>query len=189
MSASGKPIEFSQELVAAVCQRMCEGESLSQVCRDAAMPTRSLFLKWVKLDTKEGHSPSPYPGLRDLYAHARKELLLFWADEQVEIADNGSNDWQDREFGQGRIERIIDNEAVQRSRLRVDTRKWLLAKLMPRVYGDKLDLTHANPDGTNLGLLAAVMVKTIDPHEASETYAQLVGSNNTDPAKDDDKQE
>jgi Bacteriophage Sf6, terminase small subunit-like len=34
----------------------------------------------------------------------------------------------------------LDAEHVQRSRLRVEARKWLLSKALPKVYGDKLDL-------------------------------------------------
>jgi hypothetical protein len=57
--------------------------------------------------------------------------------------------------------REVDQEAINRSRLRVDTRKWLLAKLLPKVYGEKLE--HAGAIGVDLtlkGLLAAIDGKT-----------------------------
>ena len=60
----------------------------------------------------------------------RCELL---AAEILEISDDSSNDWMARE---GRI--VPDHENVQRSRLRVDSRRWLLSKLMPRKYGDRI---------------------------------------------------
>jgi hypothetical protein len=36
---------------------------------------------------------------------------------------------------------VVNNEVVNRSKLRVDTRKWLMAKMKPKVYGDKVDVT------------------------------------------------
>jgi hypothetical protein len=51
------------------------------------------------------------------------------ADEIIEMADNATN------------------EDVQAVRLRVDARKWIMSKIAPKKYGDRLDLTHAAPDG------------------------------------------
>ncbi len=61
-----------------------------------------------------------------------------WADEIVDISDDGRNDTYIDDNGNERT----DNERVARSRLRVDTRKWMLSKMLPKVYGDKLDVNH-----------------------------------------------
>lgn len=74
------------------------------------------------------------------YVLAREALLEHWAEEISEIADDGSNDWIQREHESGRVEVILNAEHVNRSRLRVDTRKWLLSKLSPKKYGDKIEL-------------------------------------------------
>lgn len=37
-----------------------------------------------------------------------------------------------------------NGDAVQRSKLRVDARKWVAAKLKPKKYGDKIDVTSGN---------------------------------------------
>ena len=34
--------------------------------------------------------------------------------------------------------------------LRVDIRKWLMSKIAPKRFGDKLDLTHASPEGVSV---------------------------------------
>ena len=59
------------------------------------------------------------------------------ADEMLEIADDGSNDWMLRN-GSGKELHGLNGEHIQRSRLRLDTRKWLLSKALPKIYGDKL---------------------------------------------------
>ena len=63
-----------------------------------------------------------------------------WSDEIVQIADDATNDYMDREAKNGEVERVLDPEAVQRSKLRIDTRKWLMSKLAAQRYGDKIDV-------------------------------------------------
>jgi tyrosyl-tRNA synthetase len=62
------------------------------------------------------------------------------ADEIIEIADDASNDYAERENRDGENVRAFDPEHVQRARLRVEARKWLLSKALPKVYGDRLNI-------------------------------------------------
>ena len=59
------------------------------------------------------------------------------ADELLEIADDGSNDWMKRQHGADQSY-AANGEHIQRSRLRLDARKWLLSKALLKIYGDKL---------------------------------------------------
>ncbi|HQX62628.1 MAG TPA: hypothetical protein PK593_04110 [Thermomicrobiales bacterium] len=59
------------------------------------------------------------------------------AEELIEIADDGSNDWIERHDKEN-VGYQANGEHIQRSRLRVDTRKWILSKMLPKVYGDKI---------------------------------------------------
>ena len=77
-----------------------------------------------------------------MYARAREDQQEHWADEIVEIADDATNDWVKRQTRSGEIETLVNSDNINRSRLRVDTRKWLMAKLMPRKYGDFKTLEH-----------------------------------------------
>ena len=63
-----------------------------------------------------------------------------FADEIIEIADDATNDWMERRQGEETV-RVVNHEHIQRSRLRVDARKWLMAKLAPKKYGDSVALT------------------------------------------------
>ena len=84
-------------------------------------------------------------GFSKQYARARETGYELMADEIVEIADDGTNDWMLRNGPDGATEFAIDHEHVARFRLRLDTRKWLLSKALPKVYGDKVQ--HANSAG------------------------------------------
>ena len=71
------------------------------------------------------------------YASAREVQAEVWADEIVAIADDESGDFFTDEKGKV----VLDHQNVQRSRLRVDARKWIASKLLPKRYGDKLQHT------------------------------------------------
>jgi hypothetical protein len=83
-------------------------------------------------DDREGFAAA-YSCARDLQADC-------WADDIIEIADDSRNDWIEREIKSGRIIKVV-NEAIARAKLRIDTKKWLLSKLKPERYGDKLELS------------------------------------------------
>lgn len=128
----GRPTTFSKEIAETICTRMAEGESLRSICRDHYMPHRSSVYQWLRKNA----------AFADLYAQARERLVEHWADEIIDIADDGTTDYITKVGRNGQEYEAVDQEHIQRSRLRVDTRKFLMAKLMPRKYGDHLEVEH-----------------------------------------------
>jgi len=88
------------------------------------------------------------------YARAKEEMAEHFAEEMLEIADDGSNDWIERELERGNVIKVADHEHIARSRLRVDTRKWLMSKLLPKRYGETLDVS------THIDLVAQLSAMT-----------------------------
>jgi hypothetical protein len=72
-------------------------------------------------------------------ARAREAQMDYFAKKIVDIADDGSKDWMQREVRNGTITALND-EHVRRSALRIDTRKRLMARMAPRRYGDGMAL-------------------------------------------------
>lgn len=130
----GRPTEYTEELAARICARLAEGYSLREVCRDEGMPSEATVRRWA-LEDREGFSAQ--------YARAREIGYHAMADELLEISDDGRNDWIERQGDKG-VGYEANGEHLQRSRLRVDTRKWLLSKALPKVYGDKIALGGAD---------------------------------------------
>tara|TARA_R110000772_G_scaffold45492_11_gene104269 strand:- start:1827 stop:2153 length:327 start_codon:yes stop_codon:yes gene_type:complete len=75
------------------------------------------------------------------YAQARETQADTLFDEMLDIADESTNDYMSRDGAQ-----VVNPETINRSRLRIETRKWMAGKLKGRVYGEKLD--HTSSDGT-----------------------------------------
>lgn len=136
-----------------VCDRLASGETLRAICRDDAMPDQTTVYRWLRLHEE----------FRQQYALAREAQADTWADEIVEIADDTSGD-----FADGRAVRMngvhtpteavtdpkFNAEHVQRSKLRVEARKWLMSKAVPKKYGDKI---HQEVTGANGGPLVPIL--------------------------------
>jgi hypothetical protein len=136
----GRPSVYTPEVADEILQRLAAGESLRGICEGDAMPAASTVATWV-IDDREGFA--------ERYARARRVQALHWAEEIVAIADDGTNDVTVDADGNERT----DHDAIQRSRLRVDTRKWLLSKVLPKVYGEKVAVAHTDPDGNPLRIV------------------------------------
>jgi Bacteriophage Sf6, terminase small subunit-like len=121
-----RPSRFSMKTREVLLLRLEAGETLRQVCRSRTMPSEAMVRKWTREDPD---------GFGAQYTQARLLGYQTLADELLEIADDGRNDWLEREGVP-----VINGEAIARSRLRVDTRKWLLAKALPKIYGDRLEV-------------------------------------------------
>lgn len=106
------------------------GASLRSALKLPGTPAASTFTKWCDNDEKMAKR---YARATEKRAEAIFEDILNIADENYKdtyIDDNG-------------IERT-DNDVVQRSKLRIDARKWVLAKMHPTKYGDRIDVTSGN---------------------------------------------
>lgn len=132
-SHPGRPTKYTRELADEICNRISGGETLTSICEDAHMPQRQAVLRW-KRDDLDGFS------IR--YARAREDQRELWSDEMVDIGDDGRNDWMEKRVGRDETIVVLNKEAVERSKLRSDNRKWLLSKLDRGTYGDKVEQTH-----------------------------------------------
>lgn len=135
----GRPTDYTQEIASSICERIADGESLRSICLIEDMPNKSTVFRWL----------TQHPDFRDQYAHAREAQADSLADEMLDIADDGSNDWMERseKKGGGWEE---NGEAIGRSRLRLDARKWIASKLKPKKYGEKITSEMSGLDGAPL---------------------------------------
>ena len=113
-----------------ICERLAEGVSLRSICSEPGMPSVGAFLGWVAAD----------PKLAEQYAHARALCMDAMAEQILEIADTP-------QIGQKTVSKatgleITEGDMIEHRKLRVDARKWLMAKMAPKKYGDKVETTH-----------------------------------------------
>jgi hypothetical protein len=112
----GRKSTYSAKVAVAICERLAAGESLRRICRDEGMPSRATVFSWTLQNAE----------FQGQYARARDFQAFGWADEILDLADDQTVD-------------------VQRLKLQVDTRKWILARMLPKLYGDKVPVHAERP--------------------------------------------
>lgn len=150
----GRPEEYTPEKGELICEELALGKSLREVCADnPELPNdkRSIF-RWLYRHEDFCHQ----------YLRAKQFGMYAKAEELEEIADDGTNDYMERE---GK-DPVVDHEAVQRSKLRVQTRQWMLERLAPKRFGQKVDLNHGGQADNPIGvLIQQVAGSTLRPTE------------------------
>lgn len=134
----GRPSDYSRVIADLICERLAEGESLRAICRDEEMPAISTVMLWA-IRHKE---------FSEQYARAREQQAELYAAELIDIADE-----EPKHFvpdADGGVSERIDPAGIQRNKLRVDTRKWVASKLLPKKYGEKSAVELSGPDGGSI---------------------------------------
>ena len=130
---------YTPELANKICAEIATStKSLRTICSADGMPNASTVLFWLADATK--------PEFLEQYTRAKEEQADFMCEEMIEIADDGSNDFM--EIQRGDESYTVENkEWTSRSKLRVETRKWLASKLKPKKYGDKIQSQQVDKNG------------------------------------------
>lgn len=134
---TGRPSDYSEELAAVICAKMIEGESLRSICRSDDMPAASSVFLWL----------TKYPSFSEQYARAQKERATSMFEEIFEIADDADED---------------SSAGVAKARLQVDTRKWALARMDSKRFGDKVTQEISGPEG---GAIPVTTIRLKGPEE------------------------
>ncbi len=130
----GRPSDYTEAMANHICSEISAGRSLRSICDDSGMPGQTTIFRWLA-DNKD---------FREQYAHAREAQMDAMAEEIIDIADTENS------------------EDVQRAKLRIDTRKWLMSKMAPKRYGDKQQMQLTGADGED-GAPTAIQVTIVDP--------------------------
>lgn len=126
----GRPEKLTAELKAEVCTRIVMGESIREICLSEHMPCEATV--WLAMAKDKEFSEN--------YREAKNVQMDRMAEQLTDIADDGTNDWVEREIARGKVITVVDRECVERSKLRVHTRQWLMSKFLPKKFGDAVTL-------------------------------------------------
>ena len=116
--------EEKEKIFNTIFSRMENGASLLSVCKSEGMPSPTTIYKWIEASPEKVND---YARAID----ARTEKIF---EDMLAISDQSKDDIIIDDFGNEKT----NNEVIQRSRLMIDTRKWMLGKMKPGKYGDKI---------------------------------------------------
>lgn len=137
----GRPTDYTKEMASRICELVATHDMgltrLYQTYPD--IPEKTTINRWRVR----------HPEFRIQYAQAKAQQLEFLTEDILEIADDATNDWMEWHGKENDcLGWKFNGEHVQRSRVRIDTRKWLASKLAPKIYGDKLNQETNTPSET-----------------------------------------
>ena len=164
----GQPKYDRVEVGARICSELKKGRSLDSICKAEGMPAISTVLDWVEQD----------PAFAEQYAHARKIGYALLADEIIQLSDK-THEWVTvqeldsdgrpvtDEHGNPKLKQVLmplSADVIAHKRVQIDTRKWMLSKMLPKVYGDKVTNEHTGAEGGPIAI-AAVDLKNLSDEE------------------------
>lgn len=115
--------EKKAEVIEKVLSLVDDGKSLRQACAEINFE-RKTFEYWMANDDELA---SQYARARENRAEKIFEEIITIADRPSPTTDSGATDSGD----------------VQHRRLQIDARRWMLGKMSPKKYGDKVELSHS----------------------------------------------
>lgn len=127
----GRPPIYTKQIGNKICKQLTEGMSLNKICMQKNMPCKAIVHKWLNAPK----TPELQEFL-DNYMEARAIQAHGYVDEAIDIADETKN--------------AMTSEEINSARLRLDTRKWVACKVLPKIYGDKIVNEHVGKDGADL---------------------------------------
>lgn len=125
---NGRPKVYSKALADRVLKELALGKTVRRACAKDGMPSVATVYKWLQ----------EVEGFSERYFEAKEWGVEALADQVLDIADDGTNDFMEDQYMKGKTPGYqLNGENIQRSKLRVDTRLKLMSKLKPTKYGDK----------------------------------------------------
>lgn len=155
----GRPSTYNPEITDAICELLAEGKSLKSICKTDGFPAAATVFKWMR----------EHPEFLAQYNRAKEECADAMSEEVLDIADDGTNDYVERLGKDGEPAGYqINGEAIQRSRLRVDTRKWLMAKFKPKKYGEKIVQENVGANGGPIQTAIQWVIQPVVPIDKAD---------------------
>ncbi len=145
-----RPPSCTQAVRDRICAHIIAGMPMRQICALPGVPSMPTVFRTLASDRS----------FQEQYARAKAAQMDLMAEEIIEIADDARNDWIERENRSGGTYVALNEEAIARSRVRIEARKWLMSKFACRKYGDRV---AAEVSGPNAG-----PIETTGTNAASE---------------------
>jgi hypothetical protein len=123
----GRPSTRSPEIAKRLCDHVAAGNSVRSFCRVEGNPGMFMIFQWLR----EDHIFAQH------YTQAMEVRAERMFEDMLDIADDTTGD-KKTAIKNGKEVELVDFDNIQRSRLRVDTRKWVLSRMNPKKYGERI---------------------------------------------------
>lgn len=125
----GRPSSFTEEIAEEICRRISLGETLTAICKEDDKPHIATIYDWQRA----------HPSFDEAFARARVRQMQTWGDQIIALADDDEHD-----MIEGKTGPKLNRQHVERVKMRIDTRQWLMTRIAPHLYSErhKIDVSH-----------------------------------------------
>lgn len=145
-----RPTDYTADTALLICTLIAEGHPLTKICAIDSMPGISTVYRWL-------HENEQF---QDRYRQAREDQADTVFDQTLDIADAEPQLDDVSKDGEGAMLQV-NGPFEQWRKTRIDTRKWMAARLRPKKYGELIKQEVSGPDGKPLPLAQPVLNVTI----------------------------
>ncbi len=124
-----RPSDYTQDLADKICTIISQGSSMRTACKADDMPDITTVFRWIRTNNE---FRLQYERAREERTEAQQEDLLELGDDAVQLAQ--------------KVDFKASNAVVSAVKLKADNMKWVMSKMKPRRYGDKIDMTTNGKD-------------------------------------------
>lgn len=153
-TGKGRNTLYTDKLADEICEMISNTSFGLERISEHFNVDRSQITRWLQ----------KYPEFRIKYTRAKEEQADYLAEEIMKISDDASKDLISGQFGE-----MPNSAAIARAKLQIDTRKWLMSKLKPKSYSDKIDVNVGGQDGNPLVVHTIPQINIMNPNVADNT--------------------
>ena len=147
-----RPLTYTERVANVICKKLMQKMTLTKICEDPRMPKQATVINWL--------ANPKLKEFRERYYEARRIAAEMRVDEIFDIMEDTEDDWVETFDKHGEPNGFKPNhDAINRARLKIDTIKWYAGKMVPKIYGDNINVEH-EATGDLAELLKAASNKT-----------------------------
>ena len=124
----GRPSLKTPEMMDRIIEALASTKSLEAIAQENGLPSAATIIRWRTED----------PVFNARYVEAQEIRVDAFVEQTLDIADDASNDWIEKETKDGRPYVALNTEHIMRAKLRIEQRRWYAEKLRPKKYGTKV---------------------------------------------------
>jgi hypothetical protein len=123
-------VPYTAEIADRILDELMSGRPLGDICNAPDMPSAGSVRRWIRDDRED---------FAARYQQARETGWQAIGEQLLNIVDDRRNDWIVRYREDGTTQKILDPQRVNRAQLRFKARRWLLSRMLPKTFGDRLE--------------------------------------------------
>ena len=153
LPVNGGLTKKTEPILEEIFSRIAKGETLTHICKEAEMPSTTLFMQWIQYDDD----------IRERYYRAKEVQAEYFSEEILDIADDSTSDIMQGFDRKGKPIPMVNYENVKRSELRIKARQWLMERIRSGRFNEKVLVAQQEAQNPSMPNLSGATIQIVLP--------------------------